>query len=102
MAQEIQLELWPTSMVFFEGHRLRLEVSSSNFPRFDINPNTGVGSTLERTLSPPLRRFGMGLTTLPGWSCLSFLVHRNSTATSRHDHCNERSRVVASSCTSEA
>jgi putative CocE/NonD family hydrolase len=38
---EIHLELWPTSMVFFKGHRIRLEVSSSNFPRFDRNPNTG-------------------------------------------------------------
>ena len=38
---EIQIELWPTSMVFFKGHRIRLEVSSSNFPRFDRNPNTG-------------------------------------------------------------
>jgi hypothetical protein len=38
---EIQIDLWPTSMVFLEGHRIRLEVSSSNFPRFDRNPNTG-------------------------------------------------------------
>jgi len=38
---EIQIDLWPTSMVFFKGHRIRLEVSSSNFPRFDRNPNTG-------------------------------------------------------------
>lgn len=38
---EIQIELWPTSNVFFKGHRIRLEVSSSNFPRFDSNPNTG-------------------------------------------------------------
>ena len=38
---EIHLDLWPTSMVFFKGHRIRLEVSSSNFPRFDRNPNTG-------------------------------------------------------------
>lgn len=30
-----------TSNVFRAGHRLRLEVSSSNFPRFDRNPNTG-------------------------------------------------------------
>jgi predicted acyl esterase len=28
---EIHLELWPTSMVFFKGHRIRLEISSSNF-----------------------------------------------------------------------
>ena len=38
---EVHLELWPTSMVFLKGHRIRLEVSSSNFPRFDRNPNTG-------------------------------------------------------------
>ena len=38
---EIRIDLWPTSMVFFKGHRIRLEVSSSNFPRFDRNPNTG-------------------------------------------------------------
>jgi len=38
---QIQIELWPTSMVFQRGHRVRLEVSSSNFPRFDRNPNTG-------------------------------------------------------------
>ena len=38
--REIHIELWPTSMVFFKGHRMRLEVSSSNFPRFARNPNT--------------------------------------------------------------
>ncbi|MDZ4858392.1 MAG: CocE/NonD family hydrolase [Candidatus Hydrogenedentes bacterium] len=37
----IRIELWPTSMVFKAGHQIRLEVSSSNFPRFDRNPNTG-------------------------------------------------------------
>ena len=31
----------PTSMLFRSGHRLRVEISSSNFPRFDRNPNTG-------------------------------------------------------------
>jgi uncharacterized protein len=30
-----------TSNVFLPGHRIRLEISSSNFPRFDRNPNTG-------------------------------------------------------------
>jgi putative CocE/NonD family hydrolase len=30
-----------TSNVFLKGHRIRVEVSSSNFPRFDRNPNTG-------------------------------------------------------------
>ncbi len=35
------IDLWSTSNVFKAGHRLRLEVSSSNFPRFDGNLNTG-------------------------------------------------------------
>ena len=35
------IDLWATSNVFLAGHKLRLEVSSSNFPRFDRNLNTG-------------------------------------------------------------
>jgi putative CocE/NonD family hydrolase len=35
------IDLWATSHVFKAGHQLRLEVSSSNFPRYDRNPNTG-------------------------------------------------------------
>jgi putative CocE/NonD family hydrolase len=35
------IELYPTSMLIKAGHRLRLDISSSNFPRFDANPNTG-------------------------------------------------------------
>jgi putative CocE/NonD family hydrolase len=38
---ELRLDLWATSNVFLPGHRIRLEVSSSNFPRFDRNSNTG-------------------------------------------------------------
>src|SRR6266849_8092889 len=37
----IAVDLWATSNVFLAGHKLRLEVSSSNFPRFDRNLNTG-------------------------------------------------------------
>lgn len=37
----VQIALPPTSNLFAPGHRLRLDVSSSNFPRFDVNPNTG-------------------------------------------------------------
>lgn len=37
----IQITLAPTSNVFTASHRIRLDVSSSNFPRFDVNPNTG-------------------------------------------------------------
>ena len=36
-----EIDLWPTSNVFLKGHRIRVEISSSNFPRFDRNPNTG-------------------------------------------------------------
>jgi len=38
---EISLDLWATSNVFLKSHILRLEISSSNFPRFDRNLNTG-------------------------------------------------------------
>jgi uncharacterized protein len=37
----LTIDLWSTSNVFKQGHKLRLEVSSSNFPRFDRNLNTG-------------------------------------------------------------
>ncbi len=38
---EYKVDLWSTSDVFLRGHRIRVEVSSSNFPRFDRNLNTG-------------------------------------------------------------
>jgi hypothetical protein len=37
----LEIDLWVISNVFQPGHRIRLEVSSSNFPRFDRNPNSG-------------------------------------------------------------
>ena len=37
----VQIALPPTSNLFAAGHRIRLDISSSNFPRFDVNPNTG-------------------------------------------------------------
>jgi len=40
-AYEVTVELYPTSNLFAVGHRLRLDVSSSNFPHFDLNMNTG-------------------------------------------------------------
>ena len=36
-----EIELWVTSNAFLPGHKIRVEISSSNFPRFDRNPNTG-------------------------------------------------------------
>ena len=38
---EYRIDLGATSNVFLPGHRLRLLVTSSSFPRFDRNPNTG-------------------------------------------------------------
>jgi putative CocE/NonD family hydrolase len=38
---EVTLELPPTSNVFGAGHRIRLDVTSSSSPQFDVNPNTG-------------------------------------------------------------
>ena len=38
---ELNVDLWSTSLVFNRGHRVRVSISSSNFPRFDPNPNTG-------------------------------------------------------------
>lgn len=37
----VTIRLYPTSNVFKKGHRIRIDISSSNFPRFDVNPNTG-------------------------------------------------------------
>lgn len=37
----VTIKLYPTSNVFKKGHRIRVDISSSNFPRFDVNPNTG-------------------------------------------------------------
>ena len=37
---EVEVDCWSTSIVFNRGHRVRVAVTSSNFPRFDINPGT--------------------------------------------------------------
>lgn len=37
----LEIVMYPTSNLFGEGHCVRVDVSSSNFPRFDVNPNTG-------------------------------------------------------------
>jgi len=37
----IEIEAFPTANLFLPGHRIRVDISSSNFPKFDVNPNTG-------------------------------------------------------------
>jgi putative CocE/NonD family hydrolase len=39
--QRVEIDLWSTSNVFLAGHRLRVHVTSSSFPRWDRNLNTG-------------------------------------------------------------
>lgn len=39
---KVELNLWNTSYVVAPGHALRVSVSSSNFPRFSVNPNNGI------------------------------------------------------------
>ena len=40
-AYRVRIALPPTSNLFKVGHRIRLDIAGSNFPRFDVNPNTG-------------------------------------------------------------
>lgn len=44
------IHLYPTANVLKRGHRIRLDISSSNFPRFDVNPNTGEPLNDHRTI----------------------------------------------------
>ena len=48
----VAIHLYPTSNVFAKGHRIRLDVSSSSFPRFDVNPNTGEPLQQHRRMVP--------------------------------------------------
>ena len=46
---EYKIDMWSTSNVFLKGHKIRLEVNSSNFPRFDRNLNTGQDAATDST-----------------------------------------------------
>jgi len=37
----VTISLWATSNLFASGHRIRVDISSSNWPRLEVNPNTG-------------------------------------------------------------
>jgi len=39
--EKLTIDLWPTAITFEKGHRIALHISSSNAPRFEVNPNTG-------------------------------------------------------------
>lgn len=39
--EKLNLDLWDTALTFEKGHKIAVHVTSSNYPRFDVNPNTG-------------------------------------------------------------
>jgi putative CocE/NonD family hydrolase len=43
-----EIDMWATAHVFKPGHQIRVEISSSNFPRYDVNTNTGKDFTRDR------------------------------------------------------
>lgn len=47
---QIRVFLYPTSNLFKQGHRIRIDISSSNFPHFDVNPNTGAPFGLDQRM----------------------------------------------------
>ena len=49
------IDLWATSNVFKAGHCIRVEISSSNFPRFDRHPNTGGDLATATELAPAIQ-----------------------------------------------
>ncbi|MEK7795344.1 MAG: CocE/NonD family hydrolase [Candidatus Hydrogenedentota bacterium] len=56
----LTIDLWSTAITFEKGHRIAVHVTSSNYPRFDVNPNTGVPAmearvALNRVYHEPLR-----------------------------------------------
>jgi hypothetical protein len=39
--EKLPIDLWSTAITFEKGHRIAVHISSSNYPRFEVNPNTG-------------------------------------------------------------
>lgn len=44
---KVEVDIWSTSFIFNAGHSIRVDISSSNSPRFSVNPNNGL--TLDQT-----------------------------------------------------
>jgi len=62
----VDVEVGSTAMAFLAGHRLRVEVSSSNFPRLDRNPSTGEDANTATSLQPAQQTVLHGGAT-PSW-----------------------------------
>ena len=61
--ERVSIELWPTSIVLHVGQRLRVDISSSNYPRWDANPNTGRDPATETAPVSATQRISWGGTT---------------------------------------
>jgi len=48
---EVEIDLWSISLIINKGHRIGLHVSSSNYPRFEVNPNNGDDFPSENNLA---------------------------------------------------
>ena len=48
----LDIDLWSTSLILNAGHRIGVQVSSSNFPRFEVNPNNGDHMPTTDNLTP--------------------------------------------------
>ncbi|KAG2387255.1 hypothetical protein C9374_001587 [Naegleria lovaniensis] len=48
---ELNIELWPTAYLVLAKHRLRVAITSSNYPRFSVNPNNGMDLRHDRVSS---------------------------------------------------
>ena len=46
---QVVFEMYPTSVIFAKSHKIRLDISSSNWPRFDVNLNSGKDLGVDRT-----------------------------------------------------
>ncbi len=53
---QYEIDMWSTSNLFRSGHRIRIHVTSSNFPRWDRNPNTGETPQTATTLRSAQQR----------------------------------------------
>ncbi|MFN7130712.1 MAG: CocE/NonD family hydrolase C-terminal non-catalytic domain-containing protein, partial [Myxococcales bacterium] len=58
-AYRVEVDLWTTAIVFNRGHRVRVHVTSSSYPAYDPNPNTGepfraseLYALIDRVLAP--------------------------------------------------
>ena len=71
----IRVSAFPTSNLFARGHRIRLDISSSNFPHFDANPNTGEPEGRARERRVALNRVYMDAAR-PSHVVLPIIPHR--------------------------